>query len=74
MTIQFEDSYIIDKESERERDRQDVRDGFMQKWEYRMKWFGEDEETAKRWWRQINRMRIGWDLARRNNHAEAEVS
>ena len=48
VTIQFEDSYIIDKESERERDRQDVRDGFMQKWEYRMKWFGEDEETAKK--------------------------
>lgn len=48
ITVNFEDSYIIDKESERERDRQDVRDGFMQKWEYRAKWFGEDEETAKR--------------------------
>lgn len=48
VTIQFEDSYIIDKESERERDRQDVRDGFMQKWEYRMKWYGEDEKTAKK--------------------------
>lgn len=48
VTINFEDSYIIDKEAERERDRQDVRDGFMQKWEFRAKWYGEDEEEAKR--------------------------
>ena len=47
VTVNFEDSYIIDKESERERDRQDVRDGLMLKWEYRVKWYGEDEETAK---------------------------
>lgn len=48
VTIRFEDSYIIDKESERERDRQDVRDGFMQRWEYRKKWYGEDEAAARR--------------------------
>ena len=47
VTVNFEDSYIIDKESERERDRQDVRDGLMQKWEYRVKWYGESEEEAK---------------------------
>jgi len=45
--IKFDDGYIIDKESERERDRQDVRDGLMQKWEYRVKWYGETEEEAK---------------------------
>ena len=45
--IKFEDSYIIDKEAERARDKDDVRDGIMQKWEYRMKWYGEDEATAK---------------------------
>lgn len=45
--IKFEDSYIIDKEQERERDRQDVHDGLMQKWEYRVKWYGESEEEAK---------------------------
>jgi A118 family predicted phage portal protein len=45
--IKFDDGYIIDKESERERDRQDARDGFMQKWEYRVKWYGETEEEAK---------------------------
>ena len=45
--VNFEDSYIIDKESERLRDQQEVRDGLMQKWEYRVKWYGEDEATAK---------------------------
>ncbi|PWM59773.1 MAG: hypothetical protein DBX91_05235 [Subdoligranulum variabile] len=48
VTVQFEDSYIIDKESERLRDQQEVRDGLMLKWEYRMKWYGEDEATAKK--------------------------
>jgi len=47
LTVNFEDSYIIDKESERVRDQQEVRDGIMQKYEYRMKWYGEDEATAK---------------------------
>ena len=47
IAVKFEDSYIIDKESERQRDLQEVRDGLMQKWEYRMKWYGEDEEKAK---------------------------
>lgn len=48
VTVNFEDSYIIDKESERLRDLQEIRDGIMQKWEYRKKWYGEDEETAKK--------------------------
>jgi A118 family predicted phage portal protein len=47
ITVNFEDSYVIDKESERLRDLQEIRDGLMQKWEYRMKWKGEDEDTAK---------------------------
>lgn len=47
MSVNFEDSYIIDKESERQRDLQEVRDGLMQKFEYRMKWYGETEEEAK---------------------------
>lgn len=45
--VQFDDSYIIDKESERLRDQQEVRDGLMQRWEYRVKWYGESEEEAK---------------------------
>ena len=46
-TVCFDDSIIEDSGTERERDRQDVRDGLMQKWEYRVKWYGEDEATAK---------------------------
>lgn len=45
--IQFDDSIIEDAESERKRDREDVSMGAMQLWEYRAKWYGEDEETAK---------------------------
>ena len=48
MTVNFEDSYIIDKESERQRDLQEIRDGLMQPWEYRVKWRGEDEAKAKK--------------------------
>lgn len=48
VTVQFEDSFIIDKEMERLRDLQEIRDGLMMKWEYRVKWRGEDEATAKK--------------------------
>lgn len=47
IAVNFEDSYIIDKESERQRDLQEMRDGILQKWEYRAKWYGEDEATAR---------------------------
>lgn len=43
----WDDSILIDSDTERQRDLEEVRDGIMQKWEYRMKWYGEDEETAK---------------------------
>lgn len=46
--IDFDDSIIEDKQSERKQDIQDVSIGAMQLWEYRMKWYGEDEETAKK--------------------------
>ncbi len=48
VTVNFEDSYIIDKEAERERDRQDVRDVFMLPEEYRAKWYGETLEEARK--------------------------
>jgi hypothetical protein len=38
---------VIDDETRRERDRQDVREGLMNAWEYRVKWYGETEEEAK---------------------------
>lgn len=44
----FNDSILVDEETERKQDIQDVSMGVMQLWEYRMKWYGEDEETAKR--------------------------
>ena len=44
----WDDSVVIDAETERMRDLQEIRDGIMQKWEYRVKWYGEDEQTAKR--------------------------
>lgn len=43
----FKDSILVDEETERIQDRQDVSMGAMPLWEYRMKWYGEDEETAK---------------------------
>lgn len=48
IAVNFDDGYIIDAETERMRDLQEVRDGLMQRWEYRVKWYGEDEAKAKR--------------------------
>lgn len=44
---EFKDSILADEESERQQDRQDVSMGVMSLVEYRMKWYNEDEETAK---------------------------
>lgn len=46
--VKFDDSIFEDKESEKETDRKDVSLGVMSKIEYRMKHYGEDEETAKK--------------------------
>lgn len=47
ITVDFDDSIIEDSDAQRATDRQDVRDGLMAKWEYRVKWYGEDEQTAR---------------------------
>lgn len=47
-TYVWDDSIIVDAESERLRDLQEVMQGLMNKWEYRVKWYGEDEATAKK--------------------------
>ena len=39
---------IEDKTTERNNDRQDLAAGIMNPWEYRMKWYNEDEATAKK--------------------------
>lgn len=46
-TFVWDDSIVVDAEKERSTDRADVSMGAMQLWEYRMKWYGEDEATAK---------------------------
>ena len=46
--IHFDDSIIEDKNTEKDADRKDMEAGIMSKLEFRMKWYGEDEETAKK--------------------------
>ncbi len=48
ITINFDDSIIEDTQAERNIDRQDVSMGAMPLWEYRKKWYSEDEATAKK--------------------------
>lgn len=47
IVVGFEDGFVIDDETRRERDRQDVREGLMNAWEYRVKWYGETPEEAQ---------------------------
>lgn len=47
VTIDFDDSIIEDKASERSQDRQDVAMGVMSLAEYRAKWYAETEEVAR---------------------------
>lgn len=47
IAIGFDDSIIEDVGTEKLRFLQEIRDGVRQKWEYRVKFFGEDENTAK---------------------------
>ena len=46
-SISFDDSIISDTDSDKLTFLQEIRDGVRQKWEYRVKFFGEDEDTAK---------------------------
>ena len=47
ITIKFDDTMFADEESERLRMLQEISSGVVNKYEYRMKYLGEDEETAK---------------------------
>lgn len=47
VTVNFDDSIIEDTGAEKLRFLQEIRDGVRQKWEYRVRFFGEDEATAK---------------------------
>lgn len=46
--VGFDDSIIADTAAEKKQDMDEVAVGLMQPWEYRAKWYGEDEETARR--------------------------
>lgn len=43
----WDDSIVVDADAERARDLEEVAQGLMAKWEFRVKWYGEDEEKAK---------------------------
>lgn len=47
IVVVFSDGYIVSDEEKKADDRQDILNGVMQRWEYRVKWYGDDEETAK---------------------------
>ena len=46
--VGFDDSIISDTAAEKRQDMGEVAAGLMQPWEYRCKWYGEDDATAKR--------------------------
>lgn len=47
ITVMFDDSIITDTAAEKTQDMAEISAGIMNEWEYRVKWYGEDEETAK---------------------------
>lgn len=47
ISVNFDDSIIEDIDKEKQTFLQEIRDGVRQKYEYRMRFFGEDETTAK---------------------------
>ena len=47
ISIDFDDSIIEDKATDFERDSRMLNSGIMQRYEFRMKWMNEDEETAR---------------------------
>lgn len=48
VSFTWDDSIVVDATQERAQDTQDVRDGLMMPFEYRMKWYGESEEQARK--------------------------
>lgn len=47
VTITDKDGFMVDTETAKQEFRQDIAQGIRQEWEYRVKFFGEDESTAK---------------------------
>lgn len=57
--FEWDDSIIVDAAKEKQQDIQDINTGVLNKYEYRMKWYGEDEETAKSKIAEMNAGKIG---------------
>lgn len=55
--VQFDDSILIDRETAKSQDQLDVTNKIMSKIDFRMKWYGEDYETALKYL-QDNRLLI----------------
>lgn len=47
VSVADKDGFMVDTETAKQEFRQDIAQGIRQPWEYRMKFFGEDEATAK---------------------------
>ena len=47
IVVIFSDGYIVSDDEKKAEDRQDIISGIMQRYEYRMRWYGEDEVTAR---------------------------
>lgn len=62
ITVEFDDSIIVDREAERQRDLIDVREGIMSKAEYRAKYYGEDEEVAQQKINEISQANMDNEL------------
>ena len=45
--VTFDDSIITDTTAEKRQDMDEVAAGLLEPWEYRRKWYGEDEATAR---------------------------
>lgn len=67
ISIDFDDSIIESKEQEIKKDRLDVEMGAMSLTEYRMKWYGEDEKTAKSKIEEIRRNNNTHDFSKKED-------
>ena len=47
VSFDWDDSIVVDAEKERLQDMQEVREGLMPKWKYKVKWQGLTEKQAK---------------------------
>lgn len=55
ITVKFDNTMFNDEEAERMRDMQEVNNGLMMDWEFRVKWYGETEKQAKEVLKSANR-------------------